>query len=435
MKIDENARIIISKKSEKDTCNNKYIKAKSVLSENGRTTIHIDIKHSKHPTIRSIINYIKNIFNRSEHFFSLKDTEFLLKAAANEQSITPNQFGKMDNLAKSLIRQVHFIDYSQKIDGFETEEHKKIREDRHNKLPEKAKTKEKLARALSKAKKLGKGLQKNPNAKLLTGAYWPEAIVSKEFHSSAMESLFKVWKETDTDLDFETWIKKEFPDHPLPPLAYLDKNERKEYLVSIQNGMLVSADDNKTPKDTTEYNSLFSGQGFAIFVLAPDSSLYIGEHKIGKFHHSSFLSGAPTLSAGEIKTNSEGKILCVTSKSGHYRPSKAELVNILSHLESHGVNLKDVVVKELSKHNVTAYYNNGAEYVENRGDLKPSYICIREESCNQVNGPIKYRLETNVFGQVKLVPFQDNTESPTENDIQEVKKLMEELGIKNYKLL
>jgi hypothetical protein len=106
-------------------------------------------------------------------------------------------------------------------------------------------------------------------------------------------------------------------------------------------GGTITRGDDPAPFDTADHFSKFSGKGFAIFVMNGHGDFYSESHKVGKFHHSSFLPGVPVASAGEISIRA-GKVVKVTSKSGHYRPTSLEMVQVLQELESNGVDLATV---------------------------------------------------------------------------------------------
>lgn len=75
-----------------------------------------------------------------------------------------------------------------------------------------------------------------------------------------------------------------------------------------------------------------------IFILSKDGKIYAGVPDNGIFHHTSFLSGADIATAGEIKFVDDTFI--INNFSGHYKPLKETLVNILNELIYRGVNIK-----------------------------------------------------------------------------------------------
>jgi hypothetical protein len=100
-------------------------------------------------------------------------------------------------------------------------------------------------------------------------------------------------------------------------VKYLDAASRISYRVDIQNGVLHWANRRLDTK-IQNLQTVFSGIGWGIWVLSPDGDFYTGSHKVGEFHHSSFLSGEPVKAAGEWQV-SNGQIDYITGKTGHYR--------------------------------------------------------------------------------------------------------------------
>jgi hypothetical protein len=138
-------------------------------------------------------------------------------------------------------------------------------------------------------------------------------------------------------------------------VAYLNEDERKGYILNGGGTMTQGEDDE--PFDTSSMFSKHSGKGFGIYVMAQDGTLYADQHKVGLFHHSSFLSGGDVAGAGEIKVIG-GKVQCVTNKTGHYRAGDPELWQVLDELKSRGVNLAGVEVRNDPRS--TAPYPGGA---------------------------------------------------------------------------
>jgi hypothetical protein len=82
--------------------------------------------------------------------------------------------------------------------------------------------------------------------------------------------------------------------------------------------------------DTKLHKTETSGDGFAIFVCDA-GDMYAASHILGKFHHSSFFAGMPVVAAGEIVAD-QGEIKLITAKSGHYRPSAADMERMVKKL-------------------------------------------------------------------------------------------------------
>jgi hypothetical protein len=78
--------------------------------------------------------------------------------------------------------------------------------------------------------------------------------------------------------------------------------------------------------------------------MDPRGTLYVGEHQVGLFHHSSFIAGGIVAGAGEMSV-ADGKLRMITSKSGHYQPTPDQTRIVLLELQRHGVGLERVPLK------------------------------------------------------------------------------------------
>ncbi|YAF94638.1 MAG: DUF4157 domain-containing protein [Nodularia sp. CChRGM 3473] len=150
-------------------------------------------------------------------------------------------------------------------------------------------------------------------------------------------------------------------------VKHVQDNEREQYeLTSKQEG-----DNTDTvfywrgqAVDTTEMHELvLSGAGGrAIFVMTADGKIYLADPTdeiekgealswrnplfFDKFHHSSFLRGAPVAAAGEL-VFAEGILKQVTNQSGHYKPGIIHTMQVLQEFKERGVNLKNVELELL----------------------------------------------------------------------------------------
>lgn len=70
-----------------------------------------------------------------------------------------------------------------------------------------------------------------------------------------------------------------------------------------------------------------------IFVMDQHNQLFAGFKKTGRFHHSSFLQGAPVKMAGTITVNNHGELLGVSNASGHYQPTAEKVKFFLDALD------------------------------------------------------------------------------------------------------
>lgn len=171
-----------------------------------------------------------------------------------------------------------------------------------------------------------------------------------EWNKKQDDSVIERFKGSSLPLTFEEW-KAQQDDSILndpAPFILLDEKSREIYRTICDSGMLTR---NLKTLDTSFDKTLHSGNGYAIFVIGPDQDLYTGSHIGGVFHHSSFLGEGAVMAAGEIKTNKNGQITELSSKSGHYRPTDKENQFMLNYFKNRGA--------DLSKLQFTAYGTNG----------------------------------------------------------------------------
>jgi hypothetical protein len=95
--------------------------------------------------------------------------------------------------------------------------------------------------------------------------------------------------------------------------------------------------------------------GWAIFVMAPDGKIYAHSKTTGRFHHSSFLAGGPVKGGGTMMVD-QGEVVALTPASGHYKPGREQVLNVLRKLFGHyraGIRDFDEATQEFNKIKVT----------------------------------------------------------------------------------
>lgn len=137
-------------------------------------------------------------------------------------------------------------------------------------------------------------------------------------------------------------------------VRYLSDAERDQTEVSIQCGYLCQSglDSSNTlkkplPEGTYAYVMVQSidQQG------NPQVKLYAalkGMTSKGKIQHSSFARGGSVISAGILEVSSLGKIASISNFSGHYRPTKKELLACLTFLKDNKYDLQQCYVQHFS---------------------------------------------------------------------------------------
>lgn len=112
-----------------------------------------------------------------------------------------------------------------------------------------------------------------------------------------------------------------------------DKTTRARYRVTVRDGALQ---DVGGPLGDEEY----------LFVVDATDALYAAPGRAGQVnrHHSSFLGGRPVKAAGMFATNG-GRITWLSQESGHYKPTKEQVLLALRLLQRLGVNLSSFTLK------------------------------------------------------------------------------------------
>ena len=155
------------------------------------------------------------------------------------------------------------------------------------------------------------------------------------------------------------------------------------YQTECQEGTLMR---NGAPLNTKFEKTLASGPGHAIFVIGPDDSLYCGSHIREVFHHSSFLGGAAVVAAGEVKTNSDGTIVKLSSKSGHYHPGDSQNLFMLRYFRDRGVDLSKVDFTFYSPDGETES-RNALQYLQELESARPEKSVSPKPSVNRGTTP------------------------------------------------
>lgn len=99
-----------------------------------------------------------------------------------------------------------------------------------------------------------------------------------------------------------------------------------------------------------------------IFVVSTDQKLYVrpepGYWGRDEFTHSSFLSGMPVATAGEMHVR-EGEITLISNGSGHYQPSGSTLEYLLDLLKDQGADLSHILMEVIGE---KAHLYNAGQY-------------------------------------------------------------------------
>ncbi|XP_073224283.1 IQ domain-containing protein IQM5-like isoform X2 [Cicer arietinum] len=200
------------------------------------------------------------------------------------------------------------------------------------------------ATARTIAAKMGRGLSKDDKSQRLARRHWLEAIDPRHRYGHNLHFYYDVWFKCKSSQPFFYWL--DIGDGKRVDLAkclrkklqsqcikYLGPIEREAYEVIVEGGKLVYKQ-SKNLVHTTEGSKW-------IFVLSTTRVLYVGQKEKGKFQHSSFLAGAPTIASGRLVAHN-GVLHVIWPYSGHYRPTEKNLMEFIHFLEEHNVDMTNV---------------------------------------------------------------------------------------------
>ncbi len=142
-------------------------------------------------------------------------------------------------------------------------------------------------------------------------------------------------------------------------LEYLQKNDRLKCRLQVWPDTLFHRAGVDSPHNSPEGKEMYAmDQMEFIYTSAMPA-------KSGTFHHSSFLSGKPVLCAGEI-TLTNGRITHIDNLSGHYQPTKQNLLNCLRVLsQRYNVNLSACTIIDQSQ--PQGAWDSAADYLRRNG--------------------------------------------------------------------
>ncbi len=194
-------------------------------------------------------------------------------------------------------------------------------------------------------------------------------------HESRIYSQYQAIK---SPLPFEIWKMQQRRDRFSPQrFVHLNAIQRWNYRMECGNGLLLRCnidtlkEENANRKlpvvSTCLEETVHSGRGWMIFVIGPHNDLYCASHVKDIFNHSSFFSDSLVMAAGEIKTDNTGKIVAISGKSGHYKPTHRENVQTLRWFQVHRTNLNQVSFSYFNSNGSLAPPMNAQQYLNLHG--------------------------------------------------------------------
>uniref|UniRef100_A0A6M2EHN4 IQ domain-containing protein IQM3 n=1 Tax=Populus davidiana TaxID=266767 RepID=A0A6M2EHN4_9ROSI len=239
------------------------------------------------------------------------------------------------------------------------------------------------------ASRVGKGLAMDVKAQKLAFQHWIEAIDPRHRYGHVLHLYYEEWCKADSGQPFFYWLDvgdgkeldlKECPKSKLreQSIKYLGPQEREHYEYIISEGKIIH-------KQTGDLLDTTPGAKW-IFVMSTSKRLYVGEKRKGTFHHSSFLAGGATVSAGRLMAE-HGILKSISPYSGHYRPSEESFKSFLSFLNDNGVNLDEVQINKASEDSDTyddGKYNGSGRMIDLIRSLEPPKLKIKEDPISEL---------------------------------------------------
>lgn len=102
--------------------------------------------------------------------------------------------------------------------------------------------------------------------------------------------------------------------------------------------------------ETAEKHTTLKDQTY-MYILDSQGSLYLQIKERGKTNHTSLSNGHAVLAAGSLKVKN-GKIIAIDTFSGHYKPTKVQLITLLEFLKKSGVNINEIKLTYVEEYNV-----------------------------------------------------------------------------------
>lgn len=222
---------------------------------------------------------------------------------------------------------------------------------------------------------LGRGILETENPMLLAQHQWLECTDRRHRYGAYLFDYYALWAAADTTDSFFYWLdsgdgKDVLTAGPPPPspknvprellesaeVKYCNKKERLQYVVEIHDGKLYWVNQSSKPVHSTKKPKPKKGAPagapnepvMMIYVMSPDGTLYVGDKKRERFHHSSFLSGSAVIAAGSICVE-EGVLKELTPHSGHYRPSDDDFARCVQSFRDAGVPMEQVTIAAQKK--------------------------------------------------------------------------------------
>ena len=130
-------------------------------------------------------------------------------------------------------------------------------------------------------------------------------------------------------------------------IVYLSSQARNHHRAIIYQGEFLTLKSDTLEFDRCDTTNMITHNktGNAAYVISARGELFIFNHynRADLIAHSSFNYGAPVVAAGELKIRA-GKLLEISTYSGHYQPKLEDIYRTLKYFAQQGIDLTDVKI-------------------------------------------------------------------------------------------
>jgi hypothetical protein len=191
-----------------------------------------------------------------------------------------------------------------------------------------------------------------------------EKLDPHHLYGNLHHKMLRNWLHSDTDQSYFDWVGAMACKgvYQVPP-----DQLHSQFEIRIVDGRIMFPSQFK--RDWLNYIRTHAYTDL-IFVMDRHHRLFAGFKKTGRFHHSSFLQGAPVKMAGTISVNHRGELLAVSNASGHYQPTAEKIKFFLDTLNAPEAFLAKLQVECYDWTSMEVIFDGSAiEYLQSVGRL------------------------------------------------------------------
>lgn len=248
-----------------------------------------------------------------------------------------------------------------------------------------------LHRVNQAAKIVGKGLAELENrgmkGAILQHPYKMEAVLPQHPMGDTLKLLENEWLTSKDTMNFGDWLQANHPEILIEGVKYFSEEERQltalslnDHGVFMNGNTLYSTANERVGAGLDPQTRLIKyKEGFAMYVVGPDQTFHATSQVVFEKHHSSLLAGGAVIGAGECKIEN-GKLVMISNKSGHYKPSKENMLDVLRVLKAQNVPLSDVRLEITMPDNSKYLYRSAQEFLDKGGVHLPERIISRRST-------------------------------------------------------